>query len=325
MFIDIFLNTIYTIRMSRISRYKESIDKFFKTKSFINDINPIYKNNILDISSKTDYFISVVLLTVMNNISKKILNVSLHGYFMASSIESLFCLNRISENKTFYNNTLGDNNLNKLYNIVISNIYKTLSQNIDTINIYLSKEKLIKINNYINKYITNKLELLLNSLDEPKNNWITNDLIKYKLCDKKIKDKLSALKVYSKNDLLNYIDNKLGNICKITLVSGYILGGGDEKNIPNLEKLAVYMAQLIKVASDFNNIEEDLNYSNGYTYNTVITLGYQEAFELFQTSREKFVEGTMILEIHTNTIKEIIDLLEERIDKFIDNTATQSE
>ena len=47
--------------MSRILRYKESIDKFFKNKSFINDIDTIYKNHILELSSKNDYFISIVL------------------------------------------------------------------------------------------------------------------------------------------------------------------------------------------------------------------------------------------------------------------------
>jgi hypothetical protein len=136
---------------------------------------------------------------------------------------------------------------------------------------------------------------------------------------------LENIKTYNKQELLNYIDTIYGNICKITLVSGYLLGGGDEKIIPKLELLAIHMSNLIKVATDFNNVDFDIENSNNYIYNSVVILGYQEAFELFQISKEKFVEGCMQLDIHTNTIKEIIDVLEERIDTFIDNTITQSE
>ncbi len=136
--------------------------------------------------------------------------------------------------------------------------------------------------------------------------------------------------MFDKNDFMEYINVKYANICKMTLVSGYILGGGDEKMINNLEKIGIYMAQLIKVATDFNNIDSDINNAsisneNNILYNSVVILGYQDAFELFQTSKEKFVEGCMHMEIHTNTIKEIIDVLEERIDVFIDNTMTQTE
>lgn len=310
--------------MSRILRYKESIDKFFKNKSFINDIDTIYKNHILELSSKNDYFISIVLLTIMNNISKKN-NLSLHGYFIASGIESLYLITTTNENLEFYNNKIGTQVNNNLKLLINNNIYRSLSQNIDSVNIYFQKEKLIKINTIINKYITQKLEKINNTYNNPIDVWIPNDFLKYKLYEKKYKNKLQNIKTYNKQDFLNYIDTIYGNICKIALVSGYLLGGGDEKIISKLESLAVHMSQLIKVATDFNNVDFDIENSNNYLYNSVVILGYQEAFEIFQTSKERFVEGCMQLDIHTNTIKEIIDVLEERIDNFIDNTITQSE
>jgi hypothetical protein len=308
--------------MSRILRYKDSIDKFFKNKSYINEIDTIYKNHILELSMKNDYFISIVLLTIMNNVGKKN-NLSLHGYFIASGIESLYLSITTNENIEFYNNKIGNNNNLKL--LIQNNIYRSLAQNIDSINIYFQKEKIIKINTIINKYITSKLEKINDKIIIPTNEWIPNDFLKYKLYEKKYKTKLQNIKIYNKQELLNYIDNVYGNICKITLVCGYILGGGDEKIIPKLESIAVFMSQLIKVATDFNNVDFDIENSHNCIYNSVITLGYQETFELFQISKGKFVEGCMQLDIHTNTIKEIIDVLEERIDRFIDNTITQSE
>jgi len=310
--------------MSRILRYKESIDKFFKNKSFINDIDTVYKNYILEISLKNDYFVSIVLLTIMNNISKKN-NLSLHGYFIASGIESLYLITTTYENLEFYNNKIGTQANNSLKLLINNNIYRSLSQNIESINMYFHKEKIIKINTTINKYITQKLEKINNIYNTPSNTWVPNDFLKYKLYEQKYKNKLQNIKTYNKQELLNYIDVVYGNICKITLVSGYLLGGGDEKIIPKLELLAVHMSQLIKVATDFNNVDFDIENSNNYIFNSVVILGYQDAFELFQTSKEKFVEGCMQLDIHTNTIKEIIDVLEERIDNFIDNTNTQTE
>lgn len=310
--------------MSRISRYKESIEKFFKGKSFITEINETYRDQILEISPQTDYFISIVLLTVMNNVSKKH-NLSLHGYFMASGIESLYILNKILENKHYYENKLGQSELFRLILIIHNNVYKSLSQNIDTISTHLQKEKVLKINSLATKYLTAKLESLNCFFSEPNLPWKKNDLLKYKFEDKTLIQKINNLKVYSKEDLVKYIENRLGAICKITLVIGWLLGNGDEKNIPVLEKLAVYMAKMIKVAYDFNSLEDDIKIGNKYTLNSVITLGFQESFELFQYNREKFVEGCMMLDIHTNTIKEIIDVLESRIDIYIDNTATQTE
>ena len=311
--------------MSRISRYRDSIDKFFKNKSFINDIDNKYKNYIQEMLSKTDYFVSIVLLTTMNNVSKKN-NMSLHGYFIASGIESLYLMNLINENINHYQNKFGNmTTINNMRLLINNNIYRSLAQNIDTISLHITKEKIIKVNSFVSKYITQRMERLYDFDKEPHNIWIPNDFNKYKLYNKNCAEKLKNIKAFNKEDFMKYIDNVYVNICKIALIGGFLLGGGDEKNISNLEKLAVHMGQLIKVATDFNNVNFDIENSTNCIYNSVVSLGFQDAFELFQTSKEKFVEGCMQLDMHTNTIKEIIDLLETRVDTFIDNTNTQSD
>ena len=82
---------------------------------------------------------------------------------------------------------------------------------------------------------------------------------------------------------------------------------------------------MIKITYDFCNLEEDIAIGSTFTYNSVITLGLQESFEIFQNSKGKFVEGCMMLDIYTNTIKEVIDALENKIDLHIDNTTSQSD
>jgi hypothetical protein len=81
----------------------------------------------------------------------------------------------------------------------------------------------------------------------------------------------------------------------------------------------------MKVAYDFHNIDHDLEIAKKSSRNIVINLGIQESFELFDTHKQKYIEKSMMLEIHTNTIKEIIDILAARIDCFIDNTDTIKE
>ena len=307
--------------MSRISRYKESIEKFFKTKSFINDIDISYKNQIIELSTQTDYFVSIILLTVMNNISKKH-NLSLHAYFMASGVEALYMYNNIVDNKIFYGNTIGTPLVDNLKMIIYNNIYRSLSQNIDSISSHIKTEKLIKINTYSTKYITTNLEILMSHIQPPLNVWVNNDVIKFKSFDQTKLNKIMSLKCYSHDELLSYIDKNLGSICKIALVSGWLLGNGDEKNVIGLEKLSICMARMFKIAYDYYNLINDLNKCVDFTYNSVISLGFQTTFSIFQDNRAKFIEGCMVLDIYTNTVKEIIDVLESRMDLSIDNTLT---
>lgn len=304
--------------MSRILRYRNSIENYYKNKSCFIDIGENYKKCLSEI--KSDYFVPIILLTVMKNISSKY-GFSLPGYCIASGIENLYLMYIINENIQYYNTLYTKTTISNLQMVVHNNIFKSVSQNIVMIKEHITKEKIIAMSCYVNNYITSKLEYIISyNLKCPGNIWKQNDVVKYKFPETLTSKKLYSLKVFSKSELLNYIENILGNICKITLVSGWILGNGDEKTIPQIEKIANYMAQLIKVSYDFDNIEEDLVKASDHTFNTVITIGYQESFELFQSSREKFIEGCMLYGFYSNTIKEMVDVLEKRMDCFIDNT-----
>ena len=304
--------------MSRIFRYKESIEKFFKNKSFINDLNDCQKKILLESSNNTSFFIFMVLLTTTNSICKKH-NLSYHSYFMGAGIECLYLyfLN--------YDNICANKFDNDLVMIIYINLYKTLAQNINNINGHIKTEKIIKMNTYLNKYITAKIELFfeLNKMVKPSLIWIKNDITKYKKFDSSL---FSNIKCLNYNDLINYIDLYLGTICKLALVCGWILGNGEEKQTANLEKIAIHMARMIKISNDYMNLNTDLSnlLIHNYTYNSVISLGLQYTFSMFQESKTKFVEGCMSFDIYTNTTKEIIDSLEEYLDIIIDNTVTSS-
>ena len=134
------------------------------------------------------------------------------------------------------------------------------------------------------------------------------------------KEKLLKIKQANRDHLMNYITKKFGSVCQVSVISGWIISCCDDKEITNLEKLGISLGVLLKLSYDFTNLEEDLLMADDKTNNFVINYGIQESFELFIDNKSKFIEGCIILDIYTNTVKEIVDLVETNVDKFVDDT-----
>jgi hypothetical protein len=99
------------------------------------------------------------------------------------------------------------------------------------------------------------------------------------------------------------------------------LGGGDEKTLDSLDKIGTSFANMIKLADDFMNLEKDIENSETYTKNYIVNFGFQNSFEMFIDNKQKFIEGCIILDIYTNTVKEIVDLIECKVDLIIDKSS----
>ena len=68
---------------------------------------------------------------------------------------------------------------------------------------------------------------------------------------------------------------------------------------------------------DFENIIQDINNNTKYCLNLVINTGIQETFTLFMTTKTKIIELCLKHNMYSHTIKEVIDLLELKIDKCL--------
>jgi len=104
---------------------------------------------------------------------------------------------------------------------------------------------------------------------------------------------------------------------------GWILGGGDDKTLNKIEKIGSQLANLLKISTDFMNIESDLAKLSKIKISTniIVNYGMQEAFELFVQSKQKFIESALTLDIYTTTLQDIIKIIEEKIDAVIDQTS----
>jgi hypothetical protein len=307
--------------MSRISRYQDSMNKFIKNKSCITTLEGNIRLTFNNVFDECDNMVPIILLTVMNSLSKKI-KMSLHGYYMGCGIELMMTIARLLDNKTHYQKKLGETSYNRLITKMSSKINICLSQNIEHIQSALTKEKAIKIFHTTLKILNNKLFDLMDEDNIERGDLIKrSDVLKYNFTEiDNPKEILHKIKRAKKDSLTSYIQRKFGSVCQTALILGWILGGGDEKMVSTLEKMGTNLGNIMKISYDFKNLERDLKTEGDTTNNYIINCGIQDGFELFIESKIKFIEGCITLDIYTNTVKEVIDVVETRVELFIDNT-----
>lgn len=305
--------------MSRISRYQESIKKFIKNRSSIKNLDVKSRNDIYElIESDGDLFLPIILLTLLNSQSKKE-RMAIHGYYMACASELMNIVCKINDNVDNYKKY----DLNYLYRRISSMINICLSENIEYVTNKENKERMLKRMHYLTRIINERINSIYdNHRIETEDIINKTDIHKYKY--KNIKDPKSLIKKIKRinqGNLENYINNKYCNISFISCISGWLIGGGDDKKediINNIEKLSYNLGFILKISYDFKNMENDLLNSKDYTYNYVINNGIQKSFEDYLKYKNNFIKYAVVLDVYSNTMKEIIDVLEIYVDNFID-------
>ena len=316
--------------MSRIQKYKESLHKFIKDKSCLMDEtdenNMLLNNFVYNKIKDNDMIFSILLLTVMNNQNKKN-HMSMQGYYIASSIEFLNILLILTENKTDIISELGNDNYIKICNNLFINANKSLQQNIESIkNAYQSQPQNL-VNIIINSMITfNVTHKTINQFNDFKfvltNKGCNINIISWYLkSNNELINKFKTFKQVSKESLQEYIEKKYISLCELAIILGWIIGGGDIKEINKIKKSAKYFAIMYKISKDFENLTCDIKNSEKYTSNYVLNFGLQDGYEAFLNNKEKFIEESMLEDVYTNTIKEIVDTIEANVDMIIDQTS----
>jgi hypothetical protein len=323
--------------MSRLVKYKESLNKFIKDRSclFDNTINSDQTiNNILYNELKNcDLTLSILLLTIMNSQNKKN-QISLQGYYAASTIQYIHLLLNIMEKKTEYITKYGHEVYSKLINIILLGSNKSLCQNLDSIKNIINNDIVISkiYTNILNVYHEEiNYECILNDYAfDITTKKCNNDIVKWYIKDNdKYKEQFSKFVQINRESFNNYINKKIGSLCELTFCIGWYIGCGDEKNINTIKKISKYFTMLLKLSYDFKNLDKDImsnsllteEKSNNITINYVLNYGLQDSYELFMYNKQKFIEECMMQDIYTNTIKEIMNFIEKDVDDIIDQTS----
>jgi hypothetical protein len=299
--------------MSRISRHQDSIVRTIKNRSYVNFLEENIKGIVFDKIKNYDNLASIILLTILNNRSRK-LGVSLHGYYVAVAIILMELIN-----------DLANKNDTSIIPNLISTINLCLIQNIELI-----KENFPKniLNTSINtsKTLNEKLQKLVGPHKfENLTQFKSTDIVKYKFVDMaidQVKQKLGTLGEIKLEPLIAHVNNREGVICQLSMYFGWILGGGEMKQTKKIDLLGLNLGMMLKIANDCVTIEEDLKNATAHTHNIVLNVGLQNSFEMFMDNKRKFIEGCLLLDIYTNTVKEVIDLMEKKVETMINNTTS---
>jgi len=308
--------------MSRLYRYQTSITNFIKDRSCLfTNINQgdNFKFNqtiLYDSLVKSDMYLPILFLTIMNNQNKK-KKITIQGYYLASCIEFLHIL---SDNNIFNNNAL------KVHLILSAN--KSLHQNIDILKNYVSNDDNIKISTELNDLyhsVVNLKKLLGDTKYKYTTNLVNNEVSKWYIKNKNA-DIIKNTYMIDKTSYEENLNNKLGSLIELVICGGWILGGGSlsgDTNINQIKKIATYFTRVYKIYLDFINIEVvliNLSTSN-FTDNHIINYGIHESYELFMNNKQKFIEECLKKDMYTDTIKEIISNIEIKVDNIIDETS----
>ena len=298
--------------MSRISRYQESIEKFIKNKNINEYFTESYSKIVLDNLIKSDHLGGIIVSTIFNHNSKKT-NLKGHGYFIGLMIDIILMITKSKEKDKLIN-----------YNLFIG-LYKLLTENINLIKT-TKHDVLNKIIIIIMSYFNNNIyDILVDVKIGETDKMIKSDLLNLKSIDDKLYKKLSTMNKYDTDNFIDYINQIYGKLGKLIFVISWVLGGGDTTKdvIKSIEIIGEKFGVLQKICYDFESIVADINdmdkEKDKTSKNIVINIGIQESFSLFMETKSVFYEESFKLEVYTHTMKEVIDELENKIDRVLEN------
>ena len=299
--------------MSRISRYQESIEKFIKNKNINNYFSEEFSEIINKKLLESDHLGGIIVSTLFNHNAKKN-NIKGHGYFIGIIIDIILL---IINSK--------DKNTNVNFNLFIG-LYKILSENMNIIKTSKHEDMNKIILTALTYFNDNIYDILtLNKIGEIQK-MTKSDLLNLKLMNEKLYKKLSQMNRYNQEDFINYITRIYGKLGKLIFILSWIVGGGkqDKDTIKAIEIIGEKFGLIYKICYDFENIINDIethnkDNNNNTSYNILINLGIQESFSLFMETKSIFYEESFKLEIYTHTMKEVIDELENKIDKTLED------
>ena len=302
--------------MSRIERYQESIEKFINK----NITNTELKEMIL----KRDHLLGIILASILNNNTKKS-NFKVHGYYMSIAIDLFYIINEYQSYTEYYKNK----KINSLIITCINTVYHLLQLNIESLKIPAKQEHTYhKIITFVFSYINSKINNITQQYEFTKLNKTTKtDILNLTILmnDEKneLRNKLKTLQQVDRQEFEEYMNKVYGNIGMLVVITGWSLGGGDLKAelMKELQMIGEMIGILYKICIDFDNIKEDIIKSSKYSYNFIINYGVQEGFVYFMETKTNILEACLKYNLYSHTVKEVIDLLETKIDAALKDSS----
>ena len=321
--------------MSRIGRYQSSMRRFINTKSTLlkdiidkQNLNKttieLIKNKIHEFTDNSDMILPILFLTIMNSQNKKN-KVTIQGFYAAASIEYLLWICK------YLNNSESNTNLSHLIIFLLSsNIYKSLEFNLETLSRTIEINKFSKIQTKIKNVLNDKIRIPIinweniNYLDKKKQR--QSDIYRYYLKDKKeLNNMFKQIKLIEKKDIYDIIQKNIGYVSELSTMMGWLFGCGDIKQCSTAKKIGLYFGLIYVISNDYQTFNNDIkiafNSKNKVSINYVINCGFQQSYEDYIEYKQNFITCCLLLGTYTGTVKELVEVIDCKIDAIIDTTS----
>jgi hypothetical protein len=248
----------------------------------------------------------------------------IHGYYLASGIDVLLIVAKVCNNRDYFDDTYGSDNIDNMITEVISWFYQCIAQNIETLRVSKNGKINPKISLLCIEYAIKYIPLIIK-----KQKYISDikmkktDILCFNLNSKCISEYKKKKKL-DRDIIINDINDRYGSVCKLAICLGWLIGQGNETKIKELEKLGEIMGLILKLYDDFRYLERDI--LNGkISLNFIINYGIKEAYIELIEAKTNFIEKTMMLGVETKTIKEIMDMIVKDIDEIVKDISVDME
>lgn len=279
---------------------------------------------------ESDFMFSIILLTMMNSQNKKN-QVAMQGYHVATAMELLCVILNLNDNREFFVCQLGHQTLGKLESVLSVCASKSLQQNFDSvINAFPNKQDVVikiimETMNLFNDRVKKIMCQKTYTFDVRESNNAESDIARWYIKEgNELMDTFMNTIMVSQDTLNDYVNARYFIISELSFVLGYVMGGGSKKDTDRIRRMARNFSLIYKISLDFESIESDIQESaNSQTpcRNYVVNRGIQDAYEDFMRCKQRFIEDSMMIDVYTSTLREIIDLIEVKIDAVIDQTS----
>ncbi len=111
----------------------------------------------------------------------------------------------------------------------------------------------------------------------------------------------------TKDSIYDVMYKKTGTLFEVSLLFGWLFGGGDLDKVPQVKKLANHFGNAFQIADDIDDLEKDKDL--GGLMNIAYHLGIKETKKLFFTEVESFEKSLQALDISHNVFSEIKEKL----------------
>jgi hypothetical protein len=234
---------------------------------------------IKEIFNDSDMYASIVCLGLINVVSQRT-SVGVHGYYITGSIELLFIVARILNNRDIYDKLYGELDITNLINEIMTRFYYGINQNLDSLSLVKSTKVTLKNMSNVRSNSINYTQHVLSMMTQQytfeqnkdkyenrtnrTNTTNTNvrpckrmkktDIFCTEFLNKKL-EHYSKLRRMDDNDTIQNINMTYGSVCCLAISLGWLVSMEPLKDNKGIIK-QMQVDKSVKVKAQLDNLEK---------------------------------------------------------------------